>query len=299
MLEILYRLRVLVVLAALALLTGVTLLADRRHDPHDPGGESWWSGALFEVTVPVQKAVSMPLSWVRGRYSRYVDLVDLRAENELLRTRVASLEEENLQYREALVAGGRLERIVAMRDDFESPLQPAEVVGQDVSPWFRSVLIDRGRKHEVRSGMPMVTDRGVVGLVTATSPHASRAMLILDRQSAVDGIVQRSRARGIVRGTGSGRLEFVFVVRGDDVRVGDVVITSGVGGVYPKGLRVGEVSAIEVNEDRLLHTAAVEPAVDFERLEQVFVLLRRGPIMELLHPDQTGPTTMARREGAE
>jgi rod shape-determining protein MreC len=186
-----------------------------------------------------------------------------------------------------------------MRDDFEAPLQPAEVVGQDVSPWFRSVLIDRGRTRDVRSGMPMVTDRGVVGLVTATSPHASRAMLILDRQSAVDGIVQRSRARGIVRGTGSGRLEFVFVVRGDDVEVGDVVITSGVGGVYPKGLRVGEVTGIEVDEDRLLHTAVVEPAVDFERLEQVFVLLRRGPIMELLHPDETGPTTMARREGAE
>ena len=151
MLEILYRLRVPVVLAALMLLTGATLLADRRHDPHHPGGESWWSGALFEITVPLQKTVSMPLVWLRGRYSRYVDLVDLRAENELLRTRIDSLEEENLQYREALVAGGRLERIVAMRDDFESPLQPAEVVGQDVSPWFRSVLIDRGRKHEVRS----------------------------------------------------------------------------------------------------------------------------------------------------
>ena len=299
MLEILYRLRVPLVLVALAFLTGATLLADRRQDPRGPDGEHWWSGALFEITVPLQKMVSMPLSWARERYSRYVDLVDLRDENELLRQQIALLEEENLQYREALVAGGRLERIVAMRDDFEAPLQPAEVVGQDVSPWFRSVLIDRGRSRDVRSGMPMVTDRGVVGLVTATSPHASRAMLILDRQSAVDGIVQRSRARGIVRGTGSGRLEFVFVVRGDDVEVGDVVITSGVGGVYPKGLRVGEVTGIEVDEDRLLHTAVVEPAVDFERLEQVFVLLRRGPIMELLHPDEAGPTTMARREGAE
>lgn len=299
MLEILYRLRVPFVVLALALLTGATMLADRRQDPREPGGERWWSAALFEVTVPLQKSVSMPLHWVRGQYSRYLDLVDLRDENERLRRRIASLEEENLQYREALVAGGRLERIVAMRDEFEAPLQPAEVVGQDVSPWFRAVLIDRGRNHEVRSGMPMVTDRGVVGLVTATSSHASRAMLLLDRQSAVDGIVQRSRARGIVRGTGSDHLEFVFVVRGDDVRVGDVVITSGVGGVYPKGLRVGEVKAVEVDEDRLLHTAVVEPSVDFGRLEQVFVLLRRGPIMELLFPDEAGPTTMALREGSE
>ncbi len=299
MLEILYRLRVPLVLLTLGLVMGVTLLADRRHDPTRPGGEHWWSSALFEITAPLQKIVSMPLQWVQGRYTRYLDLVDLSSENERLRTRIAALEEENLQYREALVASGRLQRIVAMRDDFEAPLEPAEVVGQDVSPWFRSVLIDRGRRQEVRSGMPLVTDRGVVGLVTATSPRASRAMLVLDRQSAVDAIVQRSRARGIVRGTGAEQLEFVFVVRGDDVRVGDVVITSGVGGVYPKGLRVGEVTSLEVDEDRLLHTAAVEPSVDFGRLEQVFVMLRRGPIMELLHADEPGPTTMARREAPE
>jgi rod shape-determining protein MreC len=150
MLEILYRLRVPFVLAALALLTGATLLADRRHDPRDPGGDPWWSGALIEITAPVQKTLSMPLAWMRGQYSRYVDLFELRSENELLRTRIASLEEENLQYREALVAGGRLERIVALRVDFESPLQPAEVVGQDVASWFRSVLIDRGLMHPER-----------------------------------------------------------------------------------------------------------------------------------------------------
>ncbi|MEN8184483.1 MAG: rod shape-determining protein MreC [Myxococcota bacterium] len=295
MLEILYRLGIPLVLGVLALLTGATMLVDRGGDPRTPG-EGWWSGALLEVTAPLQKGISMPMGWVRDRYERYVDLLDLRTENERLQARVVALEEENLQYREALVAGGRLQRIVGMRDHFEAPLQPAEVVGQDVSPWFRSLLIDRGRRHGVRSGMPMVTDRGVVGLVTATSPHASRAMLVLDRQSAVDGIVQRSRARGIVRGTGSERLEFVFVVRGDDVRVGDVVITSGVGGVYPKGLRIGEVTEVEVDEDRLLHTAVVEPAVDLGRLEQVFVLLQRGPIMELLHPEDEGilPTAVAR-----
>ena len=90
MLEILYRLRVPLVLVALAFLTGATLLADRRQDPRGPDGEHWWSGALFEITVPLQKMVSMPLSWARERYSRYVDLVDLRAENELLRTRITS-----------------------------------------------------------------------------------------------------------------------------------------------------------------------------------------------------------------
>jgi rod shape-determining protein MreC len=108
-------------------------------------------------------------------------------------------------------------------------------------------------------------------------------MLLLDRESAIDAVVQRSRARGIVRGTGTQELEFVFVVRGDDVREGDEVITSGVGSVYPKGLRVGTVRAVEAGEELLLHTARVEPAVDFGRLEQVFVMLRRGPTMDLLY----------------
>jgi rod shape-determining protein MreC len=131
--------------------------------------------------------------------------------------------------------------------------------------------------------MPVVSDHGVVGLVTATSPHASRAMMLLDRQSAVDAIVQRSRARGIVRGKGTGDLEFVFMVRGDDVQTGDVLITSGVGGVYPKGLRIGTITAVQTEEARLLHTGSVRPSVDFGRIEQVFIMLQRGPTMDLLY----------------
>jgi rod shape-determining protein MreC len=107
-------------------------------------------------------------------------------------------------------------------------------------------------------------------------------MMILDRRSAVDAMIQRSRARGLVRGLGTGELEFEFMVRGDDVEAGDVVITSGVGGVYPKGLRVGTVRSVNTDRTQLLHTARVEPAVDFGRLEQVFVMLRRGPTMDLL-----------------
>ena len=133
------------------------------------------------------------------------------------------------------------------------------------------------------SGMPVVSDQGLVGLVTATSPHASRAMILLDRQSAVDAIVQRSRARGIVQGKGTGELEFVFMVRGDDVQPGDVVISSGVGGVYPKGLRIGTIEAVQTEEKRLLHTGRVHPAVDFGRLEQVFIMLERAPTMDLLY----------------
>jgi rod shape-determining protein MreC len=283
--EFLYRLRVPLLMAALVLLTGVTMLSDARRPPEQDVEGGALAGVVLELTAPLQKTLELPVDLVRDGVSRYLALVDLREENERLQQRIAELEEENLQFREALVASGRLSRIAAMREDYEVPMRPAQVVGQDVSPWFRSVLIDRGRSRGVMSGMAVVTDRGLAGLVTATSGHAARTMLLLDRQSAVDGIVQRSRARGIVRGTGTQQLEFIFVVRGDDVQVGDVVITSGVGGVHPKGLRIGEVVSVDTDEDQLLHSARLEPAVDFGRLEQVFVMLRRSPSMDLLYGD--------------
>jgi rod shape-determining protein MreC len=277
--EFLRRIRLPLLFAGLLLATLVLMLGDRRATSED---RHWLTRALLEVAAPVQKVITRPVHFVRDTWQRYVALVDLQAENEALRAELARIEEENLQYREALVASGQLRRIAEMRRDFEVPLLPADVVGQDASPWFRSLLLDRGRSAEVRSGMPVMVDQGVVGLVSATSLHAARAMMILDRRSAVDAMIQRSRARGLVRGLGTGELEFEFMVRGDDVEAGDVVITSGVGGVYPKGLRVGTVRSVNTDRTQLLHTARVEPAVDFGRLEQVFVMLRRGPTMDLL-----------------
>jgi rod shape-determining protein MreC len=281
--EFFARLRVLFLFGLLGFVSLIVMSSDRstlRSDDREP---AWWQGFLLEVAAPVQKALRFPADLIRDGWVRYVALLNLRDENERLLDRITELEEENLQFREALVASERLNSVAEMRGELATPMRPAEVVGQDISPWFRSLLLNRGHTHGVRSGMPVVTERGVVGLVTATAAHASRTMLLLDRQSAIDGIVQRSRARGIVRGQGAEQLEFVFVVRGDDVGVGDVVITSGLGGAYPKALRVGEVVEVFAEEDRLVHKAVLKPAVDFGRLEQVFVMLWRGPTLELLY----------------
>jgi rod shape-determining protein MreC len=137
--------------------------------------------------------------------------------------------------------------------------------------------------HGVTPGNPIITNGGVAGLVTVASKHAAKAMLLLDRQSAVDGVVQRSRTRGVVRGNGSGKLEFEFVARDGDVRMGDVILTSGLDAIYPKGLRIGGVGEIRERGADLIQTAILTPAVDFERLEQVFVMFHQGPTMELLY----------------
>jgi rod shape-determining protein MreC len=238
---------------------------------------------LLDVTAPVQRVLAAPANAFSRVWQGYVALFDVREDNERLVERIAQLEEENLQYREALVTSGRLSDIAQMRADFEFPMLASRVVGLDVSPWFRAVLVDRGEQQGVHPGNPVITHDGVVGLVTATASSAAKTMLLLDRQSAVDGLVQRSRVRGVVRGQGTDRLGFEFVVREADVRRGDVIISSGLDGVYPKGLRIGVVEEVRDAGGRLLQTAILQPSVDFGRLEQVFVMLRRTASMDLLY----------------
>jgi len=300
--DLLKRFGALILIAFLVLLTIVSMVRDR--DTLARGGRPlpWWQAVVLELTALTERVVAAPFEGLERLGTEYVDLIGVRAENQRLRRRMAEIESENLQLREALVASGHLARIAGMRDEIDIPMLPSEVVGLDVSPWFRSVLIDRGESHGVRPGHPVMTHEGVVGLVTATAGRAAKTMLLLDRQSSVDAVVQRSRARGVLRGVGREHLEFEFVVRDADVALGDVIVTSGLGGVYPKGLRLGQVVQLEASGGRLMRTAIVDPAVDLGQLEQVFVMLRRGPTMELLYrpnrpeEDLPGP---AWPEGAE
>ena len=293
------RLLAPLVVVGLILLTIGSMVVDRRALAEGGRDLPWWQGALLEITAPIERIVSAPVGGVQWFYANYVDLIGVRTENRRLTSRIAEIEAENLQFREALVASGHLGRVASMRDEIEIPMLPAEVVGLDVAPWFRSVLVDRGSEHGVEPGHPVITHEGVVGVVTATSGHAAKTMLLLDRQSAVDALVQRSRARGVIRGIGRDRLEFEFVVRGADVVAGDEVVTSGLGGIYPKGLRLGRVSELREAGGRLTRIAVIEPAVDLGQIEQVFVMLRRGPQMDLLYrpnrpeEDLNGPASVS------
>jgi rod shape-determining protein MreC len=282
------RLPISLLVAGLIALAVVTMVVDHRAVMSRSRELPAWAGVVMDVAAPVQKAVAMPFEAIHGAWNRYVAVIDAERENEALHSEIARLGDENLQLREALVASGRLQRIAEMHERYEIPMLPAELVGVDTSPWFRSVLVDRGRARGVRSGMPVISEQGLVGLVTATSRSSAKAMLVLDRQTAIDGVIQRSRSRGIVRGRGSDELEFEFVERGSDVQRNDLVITSGLGGVYPKGLPIGMITEISDPDARLLQTATIRPAVDFGRLEQVFVMLRRGPAMELLYSTSVG-----------
>ena len=285
------RTRSMLVLLAVGIVAAalVVMVADRRSQTVADRELSWFSAAVLDLSVPVQKLLSVPFDAIGEVWGRYLALVGVAQENRELRSDVARLEDENVQFREALLAGGRLEQISRMRDEFEIPMLPAEIVAMDVSSWFRAVLLGRGRAHGIAAGMPVISEDGVVGLVTTTSLNAAKVKLLLDRQSAVDGVVQRSRLRGIVRGAASGeQLAFEFVARGGDLELGDEVLSSGLGGIYPKGMRIGKVVALPGPGSQLLARATLEPTVDFSKLEQVFVMLRRGATLDLLYASDDG-----------
>ena len=274
--------------AGLVFVAIFAILWDRAEPRRDLPG---WQGVALDLAASTGYVLSTPVRAVQGWWDQYVDLVGVRTENRQLTDRVAVLEAQILNAREALVASGHLDRIAEMQAVDEVPHLPAQVVAFDVAPSFRSILLDQGRHDGVRPGHPVLVQEGLVGLLTAVSGGASRTMLLLDRQSAVSAVVQRSRVRGLVRGRGTEALEFEFEARGSDVQSGDIIVTSGLGGVYPKGLRIGRVEDVADARGHLLATASVHPAVDFGNLEHVSVLLRRAPSMALLHgdPDPQGP----------
>ena len=233
---------------------------------------------LFSLTVPLERVVSFPVREVRTLWKDYFALVQVRHENADLRQRIANLEEQNLQYEEAIVSSERFQRLAAFRTRNEVQMVPANVVAQDLSPYFRSVVIDQGSSAQITPGMPVLTDSGVVGVISGTTGSAAKVLLVTDPQSRVAGYVQRSRARGTVRGLSRDDCDFEYVLREEDVQPGDLVLTSGLGDVYPKGLVIGHVGPVERRPYGLFQRASIEPAVDFHRLEEVFVILDKRKV---------------------
>jgi rod shape-determining protein MreC len=233
---------------------------------------------VLNLTLPLERMVTLPLWELRDVWGDYVSLVGVREENERLRGRLARAEEENHQYREAILSSERFQKLSGFRAQREVPMVPANVIHQDLSAWFQSLIIDQGAAAGIRPGMPVITESGVVGLVSGTTPGASKVLLVVDPQSRVDAYIERTRARGTVRGTSGHECDFEYVLREESLETGDVLLTSGLGTVYPKGLVVGRVASVDRKTSGLFLSAKVTPAVDFTRLEEVFVILEQRQI---------------------
>ncbi len=228
---------------------------------------------VLRLTGPVQAGFDKMILAVADTWSHYLYLVDTAENNRLLIEENRILRAVLTQSDEVRLENKRLRLLLDFKESQELDTLPARVIAEDASSWFRTVMIDKGLEHGVVEGMPVVVAEGVVGRVVRSSPRFSRVLLVTDASSAVASLLQNNRARGVCRGQGE-LLVFDFVLRQEEVKIGDRVVTSGMGGVFPKGLVVGLVGKVAKQEFGLFQTIEVVPAVDFSHLEEVLVLLR-------------------------
>lgn len=225
------------------------------------------------IVAPFQEIVTRTIIFTRNIWQSYFYLVNVSEENQLLKKRLNQALEENNQGRELELANTRLRNLLNFQKTITGRFVAAQIVGKDPSVWFKTVIIDKGKTDGVDEGFPVVMSQGIVGQVIEVSDHYAKVMLIIDRNSAVDALVQRSRARGVIKGESTDKCRLDYVLRKYDVRSGDTVISSGLDGVYPKGLLIGQVSDILKNDSDIFQEIAVTPFIDFEKLEEVLVVL--------------------------
>jgi len=235
---------------------------------------------LLELLAPVQRVVAGVGESVASVWRGAGDLWSARREVVVLRARVQSLEEAATQSQEIELENDRLRQMLGLRDRLTGHVLAARVIARDASMLSHTLVIDRGTTDGVDKGAAVLAPDGVVGQIFQTSPHAARVLLVTDHNSGVDGLVQRSRVRGIVEGTLDGGLGFRFAKRTDDVQVGDRIVTSGLDGIFPKGLSIGVVAAVDKRGQSLFQAIEVAPAVDVGRLEEVTVTLGTVAVAE-------------------
>jgi len=267
MLEFVRRNRI-VLASGLLLLISFLLLSmsagtRRRTDP--------LTGVVLDGMWPLQRATAATAqAFIRAWYA-YVDLVGVREENERLRQRVVELEQQARRLAEVEQTDKRLEELLNFRSTLVGDVIVANIIGRDPLPWFSSLTIDKGAADGIQKNAAVLSPFGVVGHTMAVGNHASRVLLLTDHNSGIDAVVQRSRARGIVEGALDGRCVLKFVKRGEDLEVGDRVVTSGLDGIFPKGIMIGEVTRVTRGNRGLLQVADIQPSAPLDRIEEVLV----------------------------
>lgn len=229
---------------------------------------------LVVVMSAIQQGVMTVVGGVRGVWDGYLNLVGVRRENALLRDELDRLQQKNVDLLEAKRENDRLRAMLGLRLDAAYDVVAARVIGRDPSNWYRTIMIDKGEQNGVAVDMGVVVPAGVVGRVIKIGGDFAQVLLLTDRNSAIAAVVQRTRDEGIVEGAEGGLAQMRYIPLLSDAGPSDTVLTSGLGGGFPKGLMIGEIRSIARREAVLFQEAQLVPAVDFSKLEEVLVITR-------------------------
>ena len=263
--------QIIIVSAALALFSLHLALTDRQEY-----ARGYLLKEILSVTVtPVQGVILGVQDSIKGVWTDYFFLVGVNEENESLKRTIHSLVEENRNLREDAKQNERLRALLDFKESLPYSTTGAGIVGYHMERWTRTVMIDKGSSGGIEKDHGAIASGGVVGRIIEVNAGSSRVLLTTDLRSNIDVIIERSRVKGVVEGNGTDGLVMKYVRQVDEVQVGDQVITSGLSGVFPKGLVVGEVTRVEKSGDNFFKHVEVRPAVDLGKLEEVLVLRER------------------------
>jgi rod shape-determining protein MreC len=244
-----------------------------------PGGAGSRLAELFGlVLTPLQSAVARVQGAALGAWNVYLDWKNVRRENQTLRAEVERLRMQALRVEDTRRENERLRELLDLRDRLPISALAGEVIAREWGGWVRSVTVNRGRGDGIARLTPAIVPEGLLGRVVEVRPRAAVIQLLNDPASAVAVMVQRTRTPGVAEGEPAGTVRLKFMARDGGVQAGDLVVTSGLGGVFPKGVPVGRVRAVEDRGSALFHYARVEPVVDFSRVEEVLLLTGRTSV---------------------
>ncbi|MGE3886526.1 MAG: rod shape-determining protein MreC [Vicinamibacterales bacterium] len=230
----------------------------------------------FGAFAELQRMVTSGVTGVQGLWSGYVDLRGVRDENASLRQQLQALQIRLQEERALAQRAEDLRQLLELRQRAELDTTAAEIIAASASPEFRTVTIDKGSTDGLQADMAVISPAGVVGRLILPSRRAAKVQLLIDRNAAAGAIIERSRAQGVVVGFGTGELRMDYVSATADVKAGDLVVTSGIDGIYPKGFVIGTVDSVDKGTGTY-QEVRVRPAVDFSRLEEVLVVLTPSP----------------------
>ncbi|MBI5237968.1 MAG: rod shape-determining protein MreC [Deltaproteobacteria bacterium] len=250
----------------------LSLTADKR----ETGRRSLIKDAVHAAATPVERLALGAYNAAVGAVSGYALLVNVNKENAALKDALTALMEENNRMREKVLEAGRLKEILDFKEAIAFKTIAAGVVALSADRWGASAVINKGAGHGVRKDMAVISRAGAAGRVLEAGRTSATVLLSTDLRSAIDVISQRGRIKGIAEGNGSGGMILKYVRLEDDVQVGDLAVTSGLTGIFPKGLPVGEVVKIEKGRDNFFRLIELKPAVDMKRLEEVLVVTDPG-----------------------
>jgi rod shape-determining protein MreC len=232
----------------------------------------------------VQRGTMAVIGGVRGMWSGYVALQQVQQENNALRQELQAMQVRLQQERAEAQRTDNLRQLLELRDRANLDTVAAEVIAGAASPDFRTVTIDKGSSDQLATDMAVISPAGVVGRVILPSRRASKVQLLIDRNAAAGALIERTRVQGVVVGIGDGMLRMQYVPGTADVKTGDLVVTSGIDGIYPKGFVIGTID----HTDRgvgAYHEIVIRPAVDFSRIEEVLIV-RTPPATRAAAPEE-------------